>query len=242
MANPPEGMTRDAFIQTVDHVIRQRKTAKIQTDPDNCVDLPESLKPDFHNALREAIAVAGWAPFHHPSPTYRRQQPLNSPVPWRFYMLDKPVCCEVLSFIKTKAQENPDSEWAQAMNKRIPKLLAGAGALALVTWLPEQTDSEALELNHRNIEHVAAASAAIQNLLLAATARGVHTYWSSGGVLNEPEIFDLLCIPKFQSLLGSIFLAPADAPHDENIPGGLRDRRGDVESWSTWITSDALTR
>jgi nitroreductase len=128
------------------------------------------------------------------------------------------------------------------MSKRIPKLLAGAGALALVTWLPEQTDSEALELNHRNVEHIAAASSAIQNLLLTATARGIYTYWSSGGVLNEPEIFDLLGIPQFQRLLGAIFLTPADAPHDENHPGGLRDRRGDPDSWSIWITPDALNR
>ncbi len=41
-----------------------------------------------------------------------------------------------------------------------------------------------------NVEHIAAAYAAIQNLLLAATARGIRNYWSSGGVLRLPSVLN----------------------------------------------------
>lgn len=119
------------------------------------------------------------------------------------------------------------------MQKKIPRLLAGADALIMVTWLPDPSSTGEPELSTNNIEHIAATSAAIQNLILAAEARAMYTYWSSGGVLRDAEIFDFLGIPHTQKLLGAIFLASTEQATIEPAPGANRDKRG--EDWFTWL-------
>ncbi len=76
------------------------------------------------------------------------------------------------------------------------------------------------------MEHIAAASAAIQNLLLAATARGISNYWSSGGVLRSAQVFQQLGIPRQQILLGAIFLFPSEIGDAE-----LSDQQTARASW-----------
>ncbi len=107
-------------------------------------------------------------------------------------------------------------------------MLAAASHLIIATWLPNPANSaskaESSTLAHEvfeptidNVEHIAAASAAIQTLLLAATAAGISNYWSSGGVLRTPELFSKLGIPDNQRLLGAIFLFPAEVPDDCSV-------------------------
>jgi nitroreductase len=184
------------------------------------------------------IEVAGWAPFHKLADEQtHRQGELMSVVPWRFYVLEPASCNHLLDFLEVQAENYLESPWTRAWNSKIPKLIAGAGALVQVTWLPDPSDNASLtpQLTINNMEHIAAASAAVQNLLLAAEARGWHTYWSSGGILKSPELFDYLGISKTQMLLGSIFLTPADVPIGNQQPGGLRDKRGDVTDWARWV-------
>ena len=81
---------------------------------------------------------------------------------------------------------------------------------------------------------IAATSAAVQSFLLAATERGLTTYWSSGGYLRDAATFDYLGIPTEQILLGAVFVFPNDG--GERIPGGLRDKRSGHAGWSRWVT------
>ena len=223
--------------QPIDNIIRTRKTAKILRDPTACMDISEDVQENLRQKLHEIIELAAWAPFHRvANKQAHRQDTMQSAVPWRFFVLEKATCCQVVQHIERQATEHPDSKWAKAWQSKIPKLLAGCGALMQVTWLPEppeQGDTPAL--TNENVEHIAAASAAVQNVLLAAEGRGLHTYWSSGGILRDSEMFAYLGIPTNQMLLGSIFLAHPDMPYDENQPGGLRDARGAVTDWSTWV-------
>lgn len=85
-----------------------------------------------------------------------------------------------------------------------------------------------------NMEHIAAASAAVQSFLLAATERGLTTYWSSGGYLRDAATFDYLGIPTEHILLGAVFVFPNDG--GERIPGGMRDKRSSHAGWSRWVT------
>lgn len=224
----------------IDQIIRERKTAKILRDPAHCTDLSPEIAATMRQALQELIEVAGWAPFHKVADkeAHRRGE-MTSPVPWRFYVLEKPACCQLVQFIKHQAEHQPDSNWSSAWDSKIPALLTGCSALIQVTWLPDPPENPGQpELTERNIEHIAAASAAVQNLLLAAQARDLYNYWSSGGILNDDEVFDYLGIPCNQMLLGAIFLMHPDQPYDENRPGGLRDQRETVADWSTWVTLD----
>ena len=223
--------------QPIDNIIRTRKTAKILRDPTACMDISENVQETLRQTLHEIIELAAWAPFHRvANKQAHRQDTMQSAVPWRFFVLEKAACCQVIQHIERQATEHPDSKWAKAWQSKIPKLLAGCGALMQVTWLPEPPEQgDVPTLNIENVEHIAAASAAVQNALLAAEDRGLHTYWSSGGILRDSEMFAYLGIPTNQMLLGSIFLTHPDMSHDENQAGGLRDARGEVTDWSTWV-------
>ena len=141
-------------------------------------------------------------------------------------MLDAAACRQVRKLLL----DNGDTS-------KIPRMLAAATTLIQVTWLPNpaKEGGEGLfEPTVANMEHIAAASASIQNLLLAATARGIPSYWSSGGALRERAFFAQLGIPDREVLLGSVFLFPAELENTENVPGKLREKRGATAEWARW--------
>jgi len=119
-------------------------------------------------------------------------------------------------------------------------MLAAADTVILGTWLPEKSrkksKSSPFQPNIKNMEHIAATGAAIQNLLLAATARGINAYWSSGGSLRKPEIKTYLNIPQQEILLGAIFLFPADYPNEVlSKPGKYANKRSNLHNFMEWI-------
>lgn len=237
MTQPSSSPNRRSLAWVVDEAIRERKTEKVLSAPAQCHEVAAHLPEDFNDALRTMIETAGYAPFHKVAHKETHLQgDLRSPVPWRFYILPKPKCCELLDFLADQAKNNPDSKWSKGWESKVPRLIAGTGALVMVTWLPDpSSQGDQPELTENNIEHLAAASAAVQNLLIAAEARGFHNYWATGGVLREAEVFDYLHIPRAQKLLGAIYVVPPGLPHDEIEPGALRDRRGNSQDWAVWL-------
>ena len=218
-----------------DQSIRQRKTEKVlATGPLPC--------RDRSTTICELVALAGFAPFHRVCEDRHRQQGLAGIEPWRFHILDATSCRRLLPLLPT---ENAG---------KIPAMLAAADALLIATWLPSGNepskastsgseastamldDGQDFAPTVTNVEHIAAASAAIENLLLAATARGIRNYWSSGGVLRLPSVFQQLGIPTTELLLGAIFLFPDDIGDAELATSKLRDLRTPPEHWSRWIT------
>ena len=211
-------------VSVVDQVIRHRRTRKILGD----LHAPACIPPEFAAQVEQAIEVAGWAPFHLPANKVHRHSPLDSCVPWRFYALNHTSCLQLAHTLVDNAIGN------SAPESTIIRLLAAAGALVLCTWLPEPGSSE--HTQQLNEEHLAAAAAAVQNLLLASEARGMQTYWSSGSVLKTAACFQLCNIPANQHLVGAIFLFPANTPTNADIhEGKLRHQRGGVETWRSWI-------
>lgn len=206
----------------VDRVIRERKTIKVFADE-------PSHRPLDRAVIEELLQSASWAPFHRPaSEVHRSSGPLSSPVPWRFHVLDAVACDRLRARML-----------GQGVTGKVPKMLAAASALIQATWLPNpssDTDAGLFAANLGNMEHIAAASAAIQNLLLAATARGIRNYWSSGGVLRDQEVFDWLQIPAREILLGAVFLFPSDIDGMESAPGKLRDARGPLTDSTRWVS------
>ncbi len=215
-------MTND--FQAVSNAIRNRKTTKIISDGTvvnkGTIDI---------ETIDNLIEVAGWAPFHHP--VHQRHRPDDKALiePWRAYILDASVCNEIIE--KIDPEDNPGI---------IPGMLAAADTLINVTWLPDPDPAYAVPAfapTDRNMEHIAAASAFIQNLLIAATAKDITTYWSSGGIFNKPQYKKMIQIPDQEILLGSIFLFP-DAVSDYEIrTGKLREARSNHAAWSKWITT-----
>ncbi len=232
-------------IDTVDKIIRQRCTSKYLAD--------EPLNSKLSRAtIEEVIEAANFGPVHLTASKVHRSGEDDSILPWRFYVLQAGDCRSLRDLLISRGD-----------GSKVPNMLAAASALIQVTWLPNplETNSQigvdpgvaadtethievdgSSNLQDRlydatieNMEHIAAASAAVQNMLLAATVRGIPTYWSSGGALRKADVFSWLEIPQREMLLGSVFLFPEDETGARVVPGKLRDKRGGTENWVKWV-------
>jgi nitroreductase len=67
------------------------------------------------------------------------------------------------------------------------------------------------------IEEVEAVACAVQNILLGATALGIASFWSTGGMALRPPMKDFLQLGEDDHLIGVLYLGYADT-----IPGGIR--------------------
>jgi len=216
---------------TTDAAIRERKTCKLLSDRDLTVS-------DRAETLQQLIELAGMAPFHRPCDECHRQpEGLDGPngldgiEPWRFYIVEAAFC-------RSLKQHLPEENAG-----KIPAMLAAADALILATWLPNPQPGHTYSVEESsfaptlaNMEHIAATSAAVQNLLLAATARGIANYWSSGGVLRSEQAYTRLGIPLNQILLGAIFLFPGETEGAEVVGSKLREHRTPSTRWSRYVT------
>lgn len=233
-----------------ERLVRSRKTTKVLAEH----DWPTTNGKEL---IERIVACAGWAPFHraceniHRSSEWNTDTQLSGIEPWRFHLVNSENCRRLRTITNTM----------EAAGK-IPAMLASAEALAIATWLPNapqqskseeygslesthsrtgvaDADSEYFEATLENVEHIAAAAAAVQSLLLAATAAGLQNYWSSGGVLRSPEVLTRLGIPLNQRVLGAVFLFPAAATHSppaQIVGSKLRDNRGAFPAWSRWVS------
>jgi len=218
--------------KAIDEIIKSRQTQKVLADP---------LKPwpagkdveKWEATLRELLELAASAPFHYPShEVHRMHADLPSIFPWRMYVVRESECRALL-------QEFQERE---IKGGKITKMLAAAKALIQVTWLPDPgaiSEEEMFQGNRRNMEHIAATAAAIQNLLIGATARKIPTYWSSGGKLRLPDFAQRMGIPENEILLGALFLFPQKLKKSAEVkPGSLRGKGGELQDWSTWVIID----
>lgn len=208
----------------IDGIIRDRRTVKVFADTPLDVAIDRAM-------VEELVAAAGWAPFHLlAAREHREGNALPSIVPWRCYLLDASACRSLRAWLLERGDPST-----------FPRLLAACGALVLLTWLPDPS-AECLPApqlfagTRENMEHVAAASAAVQNLLLAATARGLRSFWATGGPLRTTDAFAHVGIPDRELLLGAVFLSPEGSSDAEEKVSSLRDRRGVAADWSRWVT------
>lgn len=213
--------------------IRTRRTIKLIAES----PMPtKTMDADFIEMLMES---AFFAPNHYPCSAVH-QQHLPSPLPWRFYVLDSQNCRHL-----AKVLADNDIQMGKIMG-----LLNAADYLLQATWcpLPKHKDTPSHQLYDGsvvNMEHIAATSAAIQNVLLTATALGYENYWSSGGILREAFADKLLGIPEAEILLGSLFIFPSLTDISDEVEcftSKRRDQRGDVASSYRWVNVDPLRK
>lgn len=67
------------------------------------------------------------------------------------------------------------------------------------------------------VEEVAAASAAVQNILLGATALGIASFWSTGGMTHTHALKEYLELGEHDIVMGLIFLGYSDEPAKEGV-------------------------
>ncbi|MEM7456685.1 MAG: nitroreductase family protein [Planctomycetota bacterium] len=210
--------------EAVARSIEQRRTWKVIADVSSPVAVDESLRRELDPVVMRALEDSGMAPFH-----YNRNMD-GIAEPWRCHVLWSDTCRQVAT------QFNHWFDDVKPTNK-LPMMLSACGALVLVTWIPQEDpgDKPKEKLKDINEEHLAAASAFTQNLLLLLTAAGLGTYWSSGGQFRTVEMFDQLGIDHRERLLAAVFVdyLPASAENvRERIAGKNRELRSPAESWT----------
>lgn len=153
--------------------------------------------------INELLVLADWAPTH------------GRTEPWKFF-----VCASdaLTQFGKTHA----DLYWANtAEDKRLEatyeKLLHNVD---LASHLVIATMQRGNNPKIPQIEEIAAASAAVQNILLGATALGIASFWSTGGMCHSPALKQYLRLDADDIVLGLLFLGYTDEPAKD----GLRNR------------------
>lgn len=193
--------------------IRTRRTLKVLSKT------PLAVKPRDENFIKTLIESAYYAPQHYPC-FAGHQQHLSSPLPWRFYVLDSATCRQLAQ----KLADLPDAG-------KMPGMLNTADYLIQTTWCPlpmaqATTPGLLFDGNLVNMEHIAAAGAAAQNLLLTATALGRENYWGSGGPLREAFAYEWLGIPTAEILIGSLFIFPSESEvADDSVMFKTSERR-----------------
>lgn len=214
--------------ETVEAIIRARKTEKVLCDIEAHRPVPAEVAERNREIVLQAIKTAGWAPFHYS----RKVDDLAEP--WRAHVLWHEQAKQAAIYLRDELK----------VTSKEPQLAAACSALVLVTWLPEFSVTESQQdtkieremLLARDEEHLAAASAMVQNLLLMLTAHGMGNYWSSGGKLRGPEMFKYLGIPEQERLLAAVFVEYPEMMDDskERKAGSLRNDRSD--QWIREVT------
>ena len=214
MNKPPE-FDASVFEHVAD-VVKRRRTLKVLGDFEAPRHIDPKLAAEQQSSGLEALYLAGQAPFH-----YDRGADGIAEL-WRAYPMWHPQCRELAEVFHDWF---PDA----GVTNKLPSMLVGCGAHVLITWLPQFRDREVLTAAQvaMDDEHLAAASAMVQNLLLLLTAKNMGTYWSGGGQLGSARCFEQFGISKTEKLLAAVFIEYPEMRQEtiERKPGKLRDAR-----------------
>lgn len=150
--------------------------------------------------IEELIALADWAP------THARTEP------WRFYIYTGDA-------LKQFGADHAKLYWDNtAEDKRLEataeKLRTNVDKVShAVVAVMKRGQNDKIPV----IEEIAAASAAIQNLLLGAAASGIAALWSTGGMILKPAMKEYLGLGEHDHVMGVLYLGYTDEPHKDGI-------------------------
>lgn len=215
-------MNAEPRFEFLAELIRERKTTKVFGLTEQPLQIAPDVANHWNQQVRLAIDAAGPAPFH-----FARNLD-GVAEPWRVTVLWWKACRELAAQLP---QLCPDLKPAN----KLPAMLSASGAVVLVHWLPAGTEeiADASKREETNFEHLAAASAYVQNFLLLLTAAGMESYWASANLLDTVGVKQRLNLPSAWKLLGAIMVT---YPLEENqglerAGGGNRSKRSPASGW-----------
>lgn len=182
--------------KAIDEVIRNRRTIKPGLMSEKAI--PEA-------ELQAVLESARWAPSH------------GLTEPWRFRIYRGPArktLGEQLGALYESALPPEAQKPGKADNLRT--LPAKAPVVILVSMVRQTIEKIA------EVEEIEAVACAVQNMQLAATARGIGSFWSTPPVLYTPEMNAFLGLGAKDRCLGLFYLGypanPAEIPQGRRRP------------------------
>jgi nitroreductase len=164
--------------------------------------------------IAELIETATWAPNH------------KLTQPWRFAVLTGSARERLGEIWAREATANVDPKVRDAMFEGEAKKPLRSPALIVVST---RTDPNPVTAE----EDIVATAAAVQNLLLAAHAKGLSAAWKTGKIVHSTEVKQFLGFDPTDRIIAILYIG-AEAIE---VPGG-RDRR--VASTINWLDESAL--
>lgn len=150
--------------------------------------------------VNELLALADWAPTH------------GRTEPWRFWVYGGAVLKE---FGKAHAglywKHTPEDKRQEATYEKLLHNVDNASHLVI----PVMKRGENAKIPV--LEEVAATAAAIQNILLGATALGISSFWSTGGMTHSHALKEYLHLGTDDIIMGLVFLGYTNEPDKEGI-------------------------
>lgn len=188
---------------TLNQLIRNRRSVK----PGQYTGVPVS-----DDIIRQMLENARWAPTHALTE------------PWHFYVFAGDGLKKLADFQATTYKTNTPPEEFNEL--KYQKFLSGplqASHIIVAAMIRQVTQKLPV------VEEISAVACAAQNMMLTATAFGVGSYWSTGGMTYKPEMKTFLGLGENDLCLGMVYVG--------NYTGEITDStRKHIEEKSTWFT------
>ena len=150
--------------------------------------------------INDLLALADWAPTH------------GRTEPWRFFVYGGE---SRKNFGKAHADlywaHTPEDKRQEATFEKLVHNVDNASHLIIAVMKRGEN------IKIPQVEEVAAASAAIQNILLGATALGISSFWSTGGMTHSHALKEFLHLGADDIIMGLIFLGYSDEPVKDGV-------------------------
>ena len=160
--------------------------------------------------VRELLKLANWAPTH------------GRTEPWRFIVYSgnkvKEFCHQHAELYKAHV---PAGKFEQVNYDKL--LHNGDLASHIIIAVMQRGDLPKIPA----LEEIAATAIAIQNILLGATAAGISSFWSTGGMAHHPVMKDFLQLNEQDIVMSILYLGYSD----EQIEG---KRQTEIEEKVIW--------
>jgi nitroreductase len=159
-----------------------------------------SIKPAKMNGkkipdeqVKGLLQLANWAPTH------------GRTEPWRFIVYSgdkvKEFCYQHAELYRALT---PKAKFEEGSYDK--QLHYGDLASHLIIALMQRGNSPKIPA----LEEIAATAAAVQNILLGATAAGITSFWSTSGMTHHPAMKDFLKLRKEDVIMGFVYLGYSD--------------------------------
>lgn len=163
-----------------------------------------------HEQVQSLLELADWAPTH------------GLTEPWRFVVYSNPsdFCHQHAELYKANT---PAIEFIQGSYDNF--YTQGDKVSHVIVTIMQRGNLPKIPVS----EEVAATAAAIQNILLGATALNIASFWSTGGMILKPAMHSFLNLRNEDQVMGVIYLGYAD-----DYPKGVR--KVPVSEKVVWIS------
>lgn len=157
--------------------------------------------------VRELLKLANWAPTH------------GRTEPWRFIVYSgnkvKEFCHHHAELYKTHTL--PEKFEQGNYDKQLHN---GDLASHIIIAIMQRGKSPKIPA----LEEIAATAIAIQNILLGATAAGIASFWSTGGMVHRPAMKDFLHLNPEDIVMSLLYLGYTDEQMEGKRQTGIEEK------------------